>query len=43
MSTIIAGHFQLQDEVDHARRELINAGFADERISGFFLLPGGPA
>lgn len=37
MSTIIAGHFQLQDEVDLARRELVNAGFAQERISGFFV------
>jgi hypothetical protein len=37
MSTIIAGHFQLQDEVDNARRELIGAGFADENISGFFV------
>jgi hypothetical protein len=37
MSTIIAGHFQLQDEVDNARRELVGAGFADERISAFFV------
>lgn len=37
MSTIIAGHFQLQDEVDMARRELVNAGFAEDRISGFFV------
>lgn len=37
MSTIIAGHFQLQDEVEHARQELIKAGFTPERISGFYL------
>lgn len=37
MSTIIAGHFQLQDEVELARRELANAGIAEDRISGFFV------
>jgi hypothetical protein len=37
MSTIIAGHFQLQDEVDHARNELVGAGFPEHRISGFFV------
>lgn len=37
MSTIIAGHFQLQDEVEQARRELIEAGFDAGRISGFYL------
>ena len=37
MSTIIAGHFQLQEEVDRARSELISAGFADEHICGFFV------
>jgi hypothetical protein len=37
MSTIIAGHFQLQDEVDNARRELIGAGFPEDRISAFFV------
>jgi hypothetical protein len=37
MSTVIAGHFQLQDEVDQARRELLGAGFRDERISAFFV------
>jgi hypothetical protein len=37
MSTIIAGHFQLQDEVEEARRALVDAGFASERISGFYL------
>jgi hypothetical protein len=37
MSTIIAGHFQLQDEVEEARRALVEAGFDEARISGFFL------
>jgi hypothetical protein len=37
MSTIIAGHFQTQDEVDAARRALGEAGFAQERISAFYL------
>jgi|CXWL01.2.fsa_nt_gi hypothetical protein len=37
MSTIVAGHFQLQDQVEHARNELMRAGFAEERISSFFL------
>jgi hypothetical protein len=37
MSMIIAGHFQLQEEVERARRALLDAGFAGERISGFYL------
>jgi hypothetical protein len=37
MSTIIAGHFQLQDEVETARRALVEAGFDEQRISGFYL------
>jgi hypothetical protein len=37
MSTIIAGHFQLQDEVDQAHSALAGAGFADDRISQFFV------
>jgi hypothetical protein len=37
MSTIIAGHFQLQDEVEQARQALAEAGFAQERISTFYL------
>jgi len=41
MSTIIAGHFQLQDEVDVARRALAEAGFAEERISAFYLSQAG--
>ena len=37
MSMIIAGHFQLQEEVERARRALLDAGFSGERISGFYL------
>ena len=37
MSTIIAGHFQLREECDRARAELVSAGFAEERISDFFV------
>jgi hypothetical protein len=37
MSMIIAGHFQLQEDVERARRALLDAGFASERISGFYL------
>ena len=37
MSIIIAGHFQTQEEVDAARRALGEAGFAQERISAFYL------
>jgi hypothetical protein len=37
MSMIIAGHFALQDEVERARRALLDAGFTGERISGFYL------
>src|SRR3954471_7541320 len=37
MSTIIAGHFQLQDDVERARQRLVEAGFEPDRISGFYL------
>lgn len=37
MSTIIAGHFQLQEELDQARAELVRSGFSEQNISGFFL------
>lgn len=37
MSTIIAGHFQLQDEIEQARDALLDAGFPRERISAFYL------
>ena len=41
MSTIIAGHFQLQDEIADARIALLGAGFAAERISAFYVNPQG--
>jgi hypothetical protein len=37
MSKIIAGHFKLQEDIAVARRALLDAGFADERICGFYL------
>jgi hypothetical protein len=37
MSIIIAGHFQLQDEVERARQALVDAGFDPDRTSGFFV------
>jgi hypothetical protein len=37
MSTIIAGHFQLQDEVERARDALVEAGFDEHRVSTFYL------
>jgi hypothetical protein len=37
MSTIIAGRFQLQDDVERARSELADAGFDARRISCFYL------
>jgi len=41
MSTIIAGRFQLQEEVDQARDALVAAGFEADRISGFYLTQPG--
>jgi hypothetical protein len=41
MSTIIAGHFQLQDEIADARLALLSAGFAAARISSFYVNPPG--
>lgn len=37
MSMIIAGHFQLQDEVERARVALVDAGFDPDRVSGFYV------
>lgn len=37
MSTIVAGHFQLQEQIEQARNELMRAGFPEERISAFYL------
>lgn len=41
MSTIVAGHFQLQHDIDLARQELVNAGFPEDRICGFFVSQAG--
>lgn len=37
MSTILAGHFQLQDDIQRAREELVRAGFPENQISAFYL------
>jgi hypothetical protein len=37
MSTIIAGHFETQDEADAASQALAQAGFTSERVSTFYL------
>ena len=37
MSRLIAGHFQLQEQIDAARAALNQAGFSDSRISAFFV------
>lgn len=41
MTAILAGHFQLQDEIDAARQALRAAGFADAAISSFYVNPPG--
>lgn len=41
MSIIIAGRFQLQEDVDRARSALVDAGFDADRISGFYLTQPG--
>ncbi|EJM98630.1 hypothetical protein [Herbaspirillum sp. YR522] len=41
MSTIIAGHFQLQDQATQAVDALVRAGYPVERISSFFVNPAG--
>lgn len=37
MSTIIAGHFQLQDDVERAHKALVEAGFDENRVSQFYV------
>lgn len=37
MSTIIAGHFQLQDEIERAHQALVEAGFDENRVSQFYV------
>lgn len=41
MTTIIAGHFQLQDEIADARIALMRGGFSADRISSFYVNPPG--
>jgi hypothetical protein len=41
MSTIIAGHFQTQEEADAASSALGQAGFMQERVSTFYLSQAG--
>ena len=41
MSTIIAGHFEQQSDVDQAKVALVQAGFAADQISAFYLNPPG--
>jgi hypothetical protein len=41
MATIIAGRFAQQDVLEQAAERLQQAGFADERISSFFVTPPG--
>lgn len=37
MSTIIAGHLQLQEQIAAARQALLAAGFAEQQISAFYV------
>lgn len=41
MSTIIAGHFQTQEQADAASDALAEAGFTEERVSTFYLSQAG--
>ena len=41
MSTIIAGRFQQQLQIEHTIEELVRAGFARDRISAFYVNPPG--
>lgn len=37
MTTIIAGHFELQEQIDAARQSLLDAGYAADRVSAFYV------
>lgn len=37
MARILAGHFQLQEQIEQARRVLVEAGFPAGRISAFYV------
>jgi hypothetical protein len=41
MTTIIAGHFPLQEQIDGARQALLDAGYPNDRISAFYVSPPG--
>ncbi len=41
MSTIIAGRFQQQTQVQHAIEELVRAGIGRDRVSAFYVNPPG--
>ncbi|WP_343651657.1 hypothetical protein [Herbaspirillum sp.] len=41
MSTIIAARFEQQEQAAHAVEALVEAGFARERVSSFFVNPAG--
>lgn len=41
MTHIIAGRLQLQDQVQHAIAQLIDAGFSEDQISSFYVNPPG--
>lgn len=41
VSTIIAGRFQQQTQIEHTIEELVRAGFARDRISAFYVNPPG--
>jgi hypothetical protein len=41
VSTIIAGRFLQQTEIEHTIEELVRAGFARDRISSFYVNPPG--
>lgn len=41
MTQIIAGHFQLQEQAQHAIHQLIDAGFSEDKICSFYLNPPG--
>jgi hypothetical protein len=41
MTTIIAGRFEQQDQVEHAVAEMVRNGFSPEQISSFYVNPPG--
>jgi hypothetical protein len=41
VSTIIAGRFMQQSQIEHTIEELVRAGFARDRISAFYVNPPG--